>query len=123
MSRTKEGLEDALVKIPEIRDQFWKEVSVPGTGAELNQALERAGRVADFIDFAEMMCLDALTREESCGGHFREEHQHADGEAKRDDENFSHAAVWGFEGDGKRPTRHTESLAFKYVPPSTRSYK
>ena len=123
MARTKEGLERALKVIPELRERFWSEVSVPGTGVELNQALERAGRVADFLEFGEMMCRDALTREESCGGHFREEHQTPEGEALRDDEAFCHSAVWKYEGEGKAPSRHKEHLEFKYVPPSQRSYK
>ncbi|MCB9662931.1 MAG: fumarate reductase/succinate dehydrogenase flavoprotein subunit [Alphaproteobacteria bacterium] len=123
MARTKESLGKALTEIPALREEFWSDVSVPGTGADLNQSLERAGRVADFLEFAEVLCRDALTREESCGGHFREEHQHPDGEARRDDVNFQHGAVWGYEGEGNAPTRHTEPLDFRYVHPSTRSYK
>jgi succinate dehydrogenase / fumarate reductase, flavoprotein subunit len=123
MSRDREGLTWALGEIPKIREQFWAEVNVPGSADNLNQALEKAGRVADFIDFAEIMVRDALTREESCGGHFREEHQTPEGEALRDDVNFQHGAVWEFTGDGNAPRRHREELTFKYVLPSQRSYK
>ena len=123
MSRTKEGLEDALQKIPAIREEFWENVSVPGTGDRLNQSLETAGRVADFLEFGEMMIRDALTREESCGGHFREEHQTEEGEALRNDEDFSHSAVWEYTGPNSAPNRHKEELEFKYVLPSQRSYK
>lgn len=123
MSRNREGLEEALRVLPELKQEFWTEVNVPGSHSNLNLALEKAGRVADFIDFAEMMVRDALTREESCGAHFREEYQHADGEARRDDENYQHGAIWEFTGDGNVPNRHQEQLEFKYVPPSTRSYK
>jgi succinate dehydrogenase / fumarate reductase flavoprotein subunit len=96
---------------------------VPGTKGELNQVLERAGRVADFLEFAEMMALDALERQESCGGHFREEHQSAEGEAERDDEKFQYVAAWEFKGVGVRPELHKEALDFRYVKPSKRSYK
>jgi len=123
MSRDREGLTWALGEIPKIREQFWAEVNVPGSADNLNQALEKAGRVADFIDFAEIMVRDALTREESCGGHFREEHKTPEGEALRDDVNFQHSAVWEFTGDGNAPRRHREELTFKYVLPSQRSYK
>ncbi len=123
MARSKESLETALKEIPKIREEFWKNVKVMGDGESLNQNLEHAGRVADFLEFAEVMCLDALTREESCGGHFRVEHQTEDGEAKRDDEHFSHAAIWTYAGEGKPPVRHTEELKFENVKPSTRSYK
>ncbi|MFT4624298.1 MAG: succinate dehydrogenase / fumarate reductase flavoprotein subunit [Myxococcota bacterium] len=122
MARTKEGLETALAKIPAIREEFWSNLIVPGTGASLNQELERAGRVADFIDFSEVMVRDALTRDESCGAHFREEHQTPDGEAMRDDEHFSHGAVWEFTGDGNAPKRNIEPLKFDYVPLTQRSY-
>jgi succinate dehydrogenase / fumarate reductase flavoprotein subunit len=121
MARTRVGLEWALQRIPELREEFWTNVVVPGEGG-LNQSLERAGRVADLFEFAELMCLDALDREESCGGHFREEHQD-EGEAKRNDESFSYAAAWQFEGVGKRPTLHKEPLTFNYVKPTQRSYK
>jgi succinate dehydrogenase / fumarate reductase flavoprotein subunit len=123
MARNKAGLEQGLQKIPALREQFWKDVRVSGTGAELNQSLEKAGRVADFLELGELMCRDALTREESCGGHFREEHQHEDGEARRDDAKFSHVAAWEHAGDGQAPKRHQEPLEFEYVHPSTRSYK
>lgn len=123
MARNKEGLSRALQEIPKIREQFWAEVNVPGSAATLNQALEKAGRVADFIEFGEIMVRDALTREESCGGHFREEFRTPEGEALRDDENFQHGAVWEFTGDGNEPRRHREELTFEYVLPSQRSYK
>jgi succinate dehydrogenase / fumarate reductase, flavoprotein subunit len=123
MSRTKEGLEKALKLIPELRNEFWNNVSVTGTGEELNQNLEKAGRVADFLEFGELLIQDALTREESCGGHFREEFQTEDGEAKRDDDNFAHASVWEYKGEGKTPELHKEQLTFEHVKPSQRSYK
>src|SRR5687767_8398843 len=108
MARTKQGLEKALQQIPALREEFWANVRVPGSAQTLNQSLEQAGRVADFLELGELMCLDALTREESCGGHFREEHQHPDGECKRDDEKFSHAAAWEFQGPGRAPLRNIE---------------
>ncbi|APJ04723.1 fumarate reductase/succinate dehydrogenase flavoprotein subunit [Silvanigrella aquatica] len=123
MARNKEGLEKALKMIPKIKEDFWNNIAIPGTGAELNQELEKAGRVADFIELGELMCLDALSREESCGGHFREEHQTPDNEAKRDDENFSHVAAWEFKGEDKKPERHVEQLNFEYCHPTQRSYK
>jgi succinate dehydrogenase / fumarate reductase, flavoprotein subunit len=123
MSRTESGLKEALQKIPEIREQFWSDVRVPGSGDDLNQSLEKAGRVADFLEFAEVMCWDALTRDESCGAHYREEHTTEEGEAKRNDEAFSHGAVWEFNGVGQEPTRHEEPLTFENVPLSQRSYK
>lgn len=123
MARTKEGLEKAIKLIPELREEFWKEVRVPGEGKELNQSLEQAGRVADFLELGELMCRDALAREESCGGHFREEHQFPDGEAKRDDENFAHVAAWEFKGDGEVPVRHEEALVYEETKFTTRSYK
>ncbi len=122
MARTKASLEHALAKIPELREQFWRDVTVLGERDSFNQSLEKAGRVADFLEFAEIMCKDALVREESCGGHFRVEHQQ-DGEAKRDDEQFAHAAVWEYTGEGKAPNRHIEPLAFENVKLATRSYK
>ncbi len=106
-----------------MRDAFWHDVSVPGSGQDLNQALEYAGRVADYLEFAELLALDALVRRESCGGHFREEFQTAEGEALRDDEHFAHVAAWEHAGDGKPPVRHIEPLAFEYARPSQRSYK
>ena len=123
MSRTAKGLKQALDEIPALREAFWQDVRVPGGAAGLNPSLEKAGRVADFLEFGEIMCLDALAREESCGGHFREEHRTEEGEARRDDEAFTHVAVWGYEGEGKAPTRHVESLDFERVELTTRSYK
>jgi len=123
MSRTREGLREALDELPKLREEFWSDVSVPGSGASLNQALERAGRVADFLEFAEVLCRDALEREESCGGHFREEHQTEEGEARRDDERFAHGAIWEYQGPDKPPVRHTEPLKFEHVPLTQRSYK
>jgi succinate dehydrogenase / fumarate reductase flavoprotein subunit len=123
MSRNAEGLKIALAKIPVLREQYWREVKVLGGGDELNQSLEKAGRVGDFFELAELMCLDALERNESCGGHFREEFQTAEGEAARDDEHYSYAAAWEFRGVGNRPELHKESLSFEYVHPAQRSYK
>jgi succinate dehydrogenase / fumarate reductase flavoprotein subunit len=122
MARTKEGLQEALKRIPEIRAEFWKNVRVLGSGESFNQSLEKAGRVADFLEFAELMCLDALHREESCGGHFRVEHQD-EGEAKRDDEHFAYVAAWAYAGEGKPPVLHKEPLVFEDVKLATRSYK
>ena len=123
MARTAEGLKIALAKIPVLREQFWSDVRVLGAGEELNQSLERAGRVADFFELAELMCLDALERNESCGGHFREEYQTPEGEAARNDESYSYAAAWEFQGVGQPPVLHKEPLTFEYVHPSQRSYK
>ena len=123
MARNKKGLETALQKIPALREEFWKNVTVLGEEKELNQALEHAGRVADFLELAELMCLDALEREESCGGHFREEHQTEEGEALRDDDRFCHAAVWEYQGQDKKPLRHTEPLVYENVHLAQRSYK
>jgi succinate dehydrogenase / fumarate reductase flavoprotein subunit len=123
MSRTAEGLKKALVEIPRLRDEFWQNVSVPGEANNMNKNLEYAGRVADYLEFAELLALDALTREESCGGHFREEYQTPDNEAARNDEQFAHAAAWEFTGVGTAPVRHVEPLQFEYVKPSQRSYK
>ncbi len=123
MARSADGLKHALAEIPKLREEFWRNVTVPGTGVELNQSLEHAGRVADFFELAELMCTDALHREESCGGHFRVEHQTADGEAKRDDEHFAYVAAWEYRGDGKAPALHKEPLAFDNVHLATRSYK
>jgi succinate dehydrogenase / fumarate reductase flavoprotein subunit len=120
MARTEAGLRKALDRIPGLREEFWRRVRVPGSGAELNQELEKANRVADFLEFAKLMLLDALVREESCGGHFREEHQTEDGEAQRDDERFSHVAAWEYTGE--QPVLHRESLTFDYVHPTQRSY-
>ncbi|MBP2473190.1 succinate dehydrogenase / fumarate reductase flavoprotein subunit [Crossiella equi] len=123
MERSEEGLRKALERIPELRAEFWREVKVPGTGEGLNQALEKAGRVADFFELAELMCVDALHRAESCGGHFRAESQTEDGEARRDDERFSYVAAWEFAGLGQKPVLHKEDLTFEHVTPSQRSYK
>ncbi|HOZ08257.1 MAG TPA: succinate dehydrogenase (quinone) flavoprotein subunit, partial [candidate division Zixibacteria bacterium] len=123
MGRNATGLREALAKLPEIREEFWRNLSVPGDGEELNQALEKAGRVADFLEFAEVLCWDALTREESCGAHFREEHQTPDGEALRNDADFAHVAAWEYKGVGVKPARHVEPLAFEFVELATRSYK
>ena len=123
MSRTEEGLQEAIEKIPQIRDEFWENVTVTGSPGTFNQVLERAGRVADFLEFGELMCRDALNRAESCGGHFREEHQTEDGEAQRDDENFCYAAAWQFNGVGAPPTLHKEALEFNEVHLTQRSYK
>jgi succinate dehydrogenase / fumarate reductase flavoprotein subunit len=123
MERSAEGLRQALVEIPKLRDDFWRDVKVLGTGEELNQSLEKAGRVADFLEFAELMCRDALHREESCGGHFRSEHQTPDGEAMRDDEHFAYVAAWEYAGEGREPVLHKEPLVFENVHLATRSYK
>ena len=123
MARNQEGLELALKKIPEIRAEFWENVIVPGSGQELNQSLERAGRVADFLEFGELMVRDALNRNESCGGHFREESQTEENEAKRDDDNYSYVSVWEYKGLNSAPELHKEPLKFEYVTPSQRSYK
>ena len=106
-----------------MREEFWKNVSVLGSGEELNQSLENAGRVADFLEFGELMCLDALRRNESCGGHFREEFQTPEGEAQRNDDLYSYAAAWEYAGEGKTPILNKEPLSFEYVHPSQRSYK
>jgi succinate dehydrogenase / fumarate reductase flavoprotein subunit len=123
MARNRQGLEAALSKIPALREEFWKDVNVPGSSAELNQSLEMAGRVADFLELGELMCRDALEREESCGGHFREEYQTPDGEALRDDQRFCHVAAWEWKGEGQKPVRHVEPLEFESVHLQTRSYK
>lgn len=123
MARDKEGLEDALKAIPELRKEFWSNVKITGKGASLNQCLERAGRVADFLEFGELMCRDAHHRAESCGGHFRVEYQTEDGEAQRDDENFRYVGAWKYEGESKVPTLHKEALEFENVKLAQRSYK
>jgi succinate dehydrogenase / fumarate reductase flavoprotein subunit len=123
MARTAAGLQEALARIPELREQFRREVMVPGGQEELNQSLENAGRVGDFLEFAELLCRDALTREESCGGHFRQEYQTPDGEARRDDARFAHVAVWEHRGEGVEPLRHTEPLSFESIHLAQRSYK
>jgi succinate dehydrogenase / fumarate reductase flavoprotein subunit len=123
MSRTAEGLGHAIGQIRELRDEFWQNVTVPGSGDDLNQSLEKAGRVADFLELGELMCIDGLERNESCGGHFREEYQTPDGEAMRDDDHFSYVAAWGYRGPGNHPELTKEPLDFEYVHPSQRSYK
>jgi succinate dehydrogenase / fumarate reductase flavoprotein subunit len=122
MARCEVGLRKALERIPELREEFWQNVFVPGSGEQLNQELEKANRVADFLELAELLVLDALVREESCGGHFRDESQTSDGEALRDDENFSHVSAWEYTGTGVDPILHKEQLEFEYVLPSRRSY-
>jgi len=123
MARDAAGLEEALRLIPALREEFWENVNVPGSGDEFNQSLEHAGRVADFLELGELMCLDALHREESCGGHFRTEHQTDDGEARRDDDHFAYVAGWEFAGDGEPPILNKEPLEFENVHLATRSYK
>ena len=123
MARNASGLQKAIGLIQDLKEDFSKNLTVPGKGEHLNAELERASRTEDFLDFGELLCRDALERDESCGGHFREEHQTAEGEALRDDENFSHAAVWEHNGQGKEPTRHKEDLHFENVKLAVRSYK
>ncbi|HEV2641391.1 MAG TPA: FAD-binding protein, partial [Candidatus Elarobacter sp.] len=123
MARNDAGLRTALARIPTLREEFWKSVNVPGSDAELNQALEKAGRVADFLELAELMCKDALHRTESCGGHFREESQTPDGEALRDDEHFAYVAAWEYAGPNAEPILNKEPLIFENVHLSQRSYK
>jgi succinate dehydrogenase / fumarate reductase flavoprotein subunit len=123
MARTREGLTRGLELIPVLREEFWRNVRVLGEGEELNQSLEKAGRVADFLEFAELMCRDALHREESCGGHFREEFQTAEGEAQRDDARFAYVAAWEHGGPDRAPILHREPLVFENVQLATRSYK
>jgi len=123
MARSKESLTEAIAKIPAIREEFWKNVKVSGTGGEFNQQLENAGRTADFMEFAELLCRDALHRNESCGGHFRVEYQYADGEAKRDDENYCYSAGWEWKGVDREPELHKEPLKFEHIHLAVRSYK
>jgi succinate dehydrogenase / fumarate reductase flavoprotein subunit len=123
MSRTAQGLERAIEMIRALREEYWQNVLVPGSADDLNQSLEKAGRVADFFELAELMCIDAQRREESCGGHFREEYQTPDGEALRNDEAFSYVAAWAYQGANQPPTLFKEPLEFEYVHPSQRSYK
>jgi succinate dehydrogenase / fumarate reductase flavoprotein subunit len=123
MSRTAEGLTSAIHQIRELRDEYWQNVNVPGSSDDVNQSLEKAGRVADFFELAELMCVDARDRNESCGGHFREEYQTPDGEALRDDDQYSYVAAWGYRGPGNPPDLVKEPLEFDYVHPSQRSYK
>ena len=123
MSRNAAGLTTAISKITALREDFWRNVNVPGVGENLNQSLELGGRVADFLEFGELMCRDALAREESAGGHFREEHQTPDNEAKRDDEKFAHVAAWEYLGEGTQEKRHVEPLNFEFCPLQARNYK
>jgi succinate dehydrogenase / fumarate reductase flavoprotein subunit len=123
MARNKASLEEALKKIPALREEFWANVKVPGSADTLNQSLEQAGRVADFLELGELLCRDALTREESCGGHFREEHQFPDGECKRDDENFSFVSAWEYQGADQTPVLNKEPLNYEFVKMSVRNYK
>jgi len=123
MGRSEEGLKKALEEIPKLREEFWKSIKVAGTGETLNQNLEEAGRLADYLELAELIARDALNRRESCGGHFREESQTPEGEAKRDDENYSYVAAWEFKGTEEAPELHKESLTFEHVPLTQRSYK
>lgn len=123
MSRNETGLKELLEQIPSLREEFWRDVTVTGSAGTFNQVLERAGRVADFLEFAETMVRDALDRRESCGGHFREESQTEDGEALRDDDNFTHVSAWEWKGENDTPVMHQEALNFEFVHPSQRSYK
>ena len=123
MARTNEGLEKARGIVQNLRAEFWEDVRVPGKAGSFNQSLEKAGRVADFLEFAEMMLIDALDRQESCGGHFNEAFQTEEQEAQRDDENFCHVSAWEFRGDEKEPEFHEEPLSFENVELSQRSYK
>ena len=123
MARSDASLKEALKRIPELREEFWKNVRIPGSGREVNQQLENAWRLADFLEFAEVFAKDALHRKESCGGHFRVEYQTEDGEAMRDDENFTYAAAWEFKGLDKEPELHKEPLKFENVELAVRSYK
>jgi succinate dehydrogenase / fumarate reductase flavoprotein subunit len=123
MGRNKKNLTEAMKQIAALREEFWQDVNVVGNGNDMNSELERAGRIADFLELGELLARDAHHREESCGGHFREEHQTEDGEAKRDDKQFAYVAAWEFAGDGQKPVLHKEALEFEYVKPSQRSYK
>ena len=123
MARTADGLKRALAAIPDIRERFWSDLTIAGDGAGLNQSLEYAGRVADFFELAELMCRDALMRDESCGCHLREEHQTEDGEALRRDDDFAHVAAWEWKGADAEPVRHLEHLEFRELKPKARSYK
>jgi succinate dehydrogenase / fumarate reductase flavoprotein subunit len=123
MARNAGGLREAIARIETLRDEFWSDLRVTGTGEEFNVALEKAGRVADYLEFAPVLCHDALDREESCGGHFREEHQTREGEAQRDDERFCHVSVWEYRGSEEPPAFHKEPLTFETAELATRSYK
>jgi succinate dehydrogenase / fumarate reductase flavoprotein subunit len=123
MSRNQSGLNEAIEKLQKLKEEFWQNLLVVGKAEELNAELERAGRVADFIEFGELMCRDALMREESCGGHFREEHQTNEGEALRNDSDYAFVGVWEYKGEGQIPVLQKEDLAFENVALATRSYK
>jgi succinate dehydrogenase / fumarate reductase flavoprotein subunit len=123
MSRNEAGLRDAIGRIRQLREAFWHEVSVPGEESNLNPSLDYAGRVADYLEFGELLAIDALHRQESCGGHFREESQTPEGEALRDDERFSYVAGWEFQGLDREPVLHKEPLVWEYVRPTQRSYR
>ena len=123
MARSEESLKRALAAIPKLRAEFWENVKVPGQAADLNQELEKALRVADLLEFGELLALDALNRDESCGGHFRIEHQTAEGEARRRDDQFSHVAAWEYKGKDNPPEMHREPLTFENVQLAVRSYK
>jgi succinate dehydrogenase / fumarate reductase flavoprotein subunit len=123
MARNQAGLNQAIGQIGQLRAEYWENVSVTGENEEFNVALEKAGRVADFLEFAEVLCYDALDREESCGAHFRDEYQTSDGEAKRNDEEFSYVSAWEYVGVGEKPILHKEPLEFKNAKLATRSYK
>jgi len=123
IARNADGLKTALERIPALREEFWQNLRIVGGPEQLNQELEKAGRVADYFELAELMCRDALERDESCGGHLREEHQTPEGEALRDDAHFSYVSAWEWNGVGKSPTLHKEPLEFEFVKPTQRSYK
>jgi succinate dehydrogenase / fumarate reductase flavoprotein subunit len=123
MARNAEGLREALRQIPALREEFWTNVRITGANETLNQTLEHGLRVADFLELGELMCLDALHREESCGGHFREEYQTEEGEALRDDDRFAYVAAWEYCGEGQTPRLHKEPLRYEYLQLATRSYK
>jgi succinate dehydrogenase / fumarate reductase flavoprotein subunit len=123
MARNKKDLESGIKEVKELREEFWKEIRVPGVQNSLNQELEKAGRVADFIELGELMCYDALDRQESCGGHFREEYQTPEGEALRNDEDYTYVAAWEYDGDDKQPVLHKESLTYENIELKQRSYK
>jgi succinate dehydrogenase / fumarate reductase flavoprotein subunit len=123
MARNRAGLEFAIKAIRDLREEFWQNLKVPGSNDMVNKNLEFAGRVADYMELGELMAMDALQREESCGGHFREEYQTPEGEAQRDDENFTYVAAWEFTGGARTPELHKEELNFEFVSPSQRSYK
>jgi succinate dehydrogenase / fumarate reductase flavoprotein subunit len=123
MGRSEASIKKALEKLPSIKEEFWSNLNITGSGAELNVALEKANRVADFIEFAEVMAWDALERDESCGAHYRTEHVHPDGEAKRNDEKFAHVAAWEYSGENNKPIRNVEPLEYENIKLSVRSYK